>query len=40
MRPESIIQKFFEHGSISKPIFSLYFADDFETSYMVIGGYD
>ena len=32
--------KFFESGSIKKPMFSLYFRDDQEQSRMVIGGYD
>jgi len=32
--------KFYENKSIKKPMFSLYFRDDQETSRMIIGGYD
>ena len=37
---DNVIMKFYENGSIKKPMFSLYFKDDQDQSRMVIGGYD
>ena len=39
---ESVIWKFYKEGTISKPIFSLYFKDTSSKtlSKMIIGGYD